>query len=880
MNVLNRIHPMRNHPHRLALAGSTARIASSLAALALATTPAHSQLIPGGDFQMYKPGTGYTVTAAFADGASFARGVGDGIDLAGGSVNYSDLTSSVAPNDTIPDIDLPGWAPLQTQNDLLNNGVGGSTGMNIFAAWGGNCRIQTTGSLFTVATGQTVTITAMVGGPDDGPIGGPLAFHLVAGGVQLVPTSFIDPTLPNGGAFQMISRTYSAAVLAPHVGASTTIVLGVEDANSFGNRVIFDDVTLVASVPDTTPPTLTSFEDNKGGGPIVVNEPVTYTVTFSEPMSAATVDVTDFANTGTTATTVNSVTPTANPAVFLVGATPNEAGTLQLQVMAGATLTDLEGNPLNTDSAILDDSSIVVDDLPPTPTTIVLVSSGSPTTYGQNVTFTATVSPIPSGGTVQFWDGENYLDGGAPVTVNTSTGEATYSTTALDVATHQITADYSGNFQFAASSTAAPVAQQVGQAPLTVRASDTIRPTNSANPDPLPYQITGFQNGENLGTSGVTGTPVLSTDAVLESPVGDYVITCALGSLAASNYSFTLVNGTLTVAEVANTFSVNFYVGPDWPFGGLTTDEQKANVRVETSTPAGFGDWMTSGWSNFLVPWQPAAPLAPVTLTSNKGSSATFTFKDCRNGYTYNGPRTTLLGDGNGNMMDAHVNSTLEGESNKFDMEVTNIPFAVYDVIFYIGANLPQFGDGTGVIKFNGGSERAFTLKPGAFDGTFTEMVDATTPGNYIVFTGVTGSSFTTQTWGTGPSGFNHIGPNGFQIRQAAGTAGFNAWADAYAPGQTPDQDHDFDGVENGIEYFMGETGSSFTAMPGLDATNTVTWPMVAGYLGTYEVQTSPDLGIWTNVDPRPEPSAGNLSYTLPTGLGKRFVRLLVTPTL
>jgi hypothetical protein len=98
-------------------------------------------------------------------------------------------------------------------------------------------------------------------------------------------------------------------------------------------------------------------------------------------------------------------------------------------------------------------------------------------------------------------------------------------------------------------------------------------------------------------------------------------------------------------------------------------------------------------------------------------------------------------------------------------MEVTGIPFAVYDVIFYIGATLNQFGDGTGVIKFNGGADRAFKLKPGAFDGTFTEMVDATTQGNYIVFKGVTGSSFTTQTWG---NGFNHVGPFGFQIREAA----------------------------------------------------------------------------------------------------------------
>jgi hypothetical protein len=66
--------------------------------------------------------------------------------------------------------------------------------------------------------------------------------------------------------------------------------------------------------------------------------------------------------------------------------------------------------------------------------------------------------------------------------------------------------------------------------------------------------------------------------------------------------------------------------------------------------------------------------------------------------------------------------------------------------------------------------------------------------------------------------------------------------------------------------------------MPGLDAANTISWPADAAYQGTYEVQTSPDLVTWTNVDPKPLPSGGNLSYLLPTGLGKQFVRLLVTP--
>jgi hypothetical protein len=87
----------------------------------------------------------------------------------------------------------------------------------------------------------------MVGGPDDGPIQGPLAFHLLANGVQLTPTSSVNPTLPNGGRFQQISRTYQGAALAGHIGASLTIVLGVENANDAVNQVIFDNVAIISA---------------------------------------------------------------------------------------------------------------------------------------------------------------------------------------------------------------------------------------------------------------------------------------------------------------------------------------------------------------------------------------------------------------------------------------------------------------------------------------------------------------------------------------------------------------------------------------------------------------------------------------------------------
>lgn len=51
---------------------------------------------------------------------------------------------------------------------------------------------------------------------------------------------------------------------------------------------------------------------------------------------------------------------------------------------------------------------------------------------------------------------------------------------------------------------------------------------------------------DTLATS-VTGSPNLTTTALTTSPVGSYPITAAAGSLAASNYTFSFVNSTLTV---------------------------------------------------------------------------------------------------------------------------------------------------------------------------------------------------------------------------------------------------------------------------------------------------------------------------------------------
>ena len=92
------------------------------------------------------------------------------------------------------------------------------------------------------------------------------------------------------------------------------------------------------------------------------------------------------------------------------------------------------------------------------------------------------------------------------------------------------------------------------------------------------------------------------------------------------------------------------------------------------------------------------------------------------------------------------------------------------------------------------------------------------------------------------------------------------------------DQDHDHDGVANGIEYFMGKTGNDFTANPGIAPDGTVTWPKSPAFSGSYAVQISNDLSNWTPAPTGVTDHGSSLEYVLPPGNGQRFVRLLVTP--
>jgi hypothetical protein len=135
-------------------------------------------------------------------------------------------------------------------------------------------------------------------------------------------------------------------------------------------------------------------------------------------------------------------------------------------------------------------------------TSTSIASSDNPSSYGESVTFTSTVSATDSGlptGTVTFSDGTVELE-----IASLSSGQATYTTSALSVGDHIITAVYSGDNNFTGSTSPA-ITQTVK---LT---STTTILTSSRNPSLLGDSVIFTATvSPTTGTGTPTGTVIFS----------------------------------------------------------------------------------------------------------------------------------------------------------------------------------------------------------------------------------------------------------------------------------------------------------------------------------------------------------------------------------
>ena len=137
------------------------------------------------------------------------------------------------------------------------------------------------------------------------------------------------------------------------------------------------------------------------------------------------------------------------------------------------------------------------------------VSPTSPT-YGQVVSFTATVSPAAATGTVIFLDGLTPLNPGG--TTLDGSGHASFSLSSLSVGTHQITATYSGdlNYASATSSTASvPIAQDPTTTAIHLSSNtsvfgQSVTVTAAVSPTAATGKVIFYDGATALNPSGVT----------------------------------------------------------------------------------------------------------------------------------------------------------------------------------------------------------------------------------------------------------------------------------------------------------------------------------------------------------------------------------------
>ena len=387
-------------------------------------------------------------------------------------------------------------------------------------------------------TTNTVTATVGVGG---GPLtvavdptthiayvtnGGNGTVSVIDGATGSVTSLITVGSGPDGVAVDPVTGT----VYVANGGAGTVSVIDGATATVTGTIAVGSDPDAVAVDPVTD----TVYVANGGAGTVSVIDGATATVTAaitvgSDPDGAAVDPVTHTAYVANFAGTVSVINETTGTVTGTIAAGSGSDGVAVDPVFHTAYVANFGGTVSVIDEATgtvvatvpvgADPSGVAVDPVlhtayvtngnastvsvisvvqaQPTPVTTV-TSSRDPSTFGQAVTFTATVAPA-DGGTVTFSGGSQTLCGAVPLAqVSGSTYDATCTTTALPAGRDTITAVYSGDASYATSD--GGLTQTVARAPTSMTARIDLSPQRSvtftailtASGRPLPGQPVSF----------------------------------------------------------------------------------------------------------------------------------------------------------------------------------------------------------------------------------------------------------------------------------------------------------------------------------------------------------------------------------------------------
>jgi len=426
--------------------------------------------------------------------------------------------------------------------------------------------------------------TTVVSSANPSAFGALVTFTATVNGTVLVPTgtvTFMDGATPIGTGSLNGSGQASFSTSALTTGSHSITAV-------YGGDTIYDPSTspvLTQSVVANA--TSTSIVSSVNPSALEQSVIFTVAVTSAGGTPTGTVTIMDSASTLGTVTLDGSGQATFATSALLPG---NHSITA---VYSGDGNFSAGTSPVLTQTVNLGTSSTAV------------ISSANPSTVGQSVTFTATVSGlvIQPTGTVTFMDGVTTLGTG---NINAS-GQATFTTSALGAGSHSITAVYGGDTLYN-SSTSNLLIQDVNQSTTSTAVA------SSQNPSALGASVTF--------TATVTGSGGTPTGTVTFM---DGVATLGTGTLDGSGQA-TLSTSALTLGD----HSITAVYGGDTDFSGSTSPvltqtvnaTASATALASSNNPSGFGESVTF---TATVTGSGATPTGTVTFKDGSTTLGTAT---------------------------------------------------------------------------------------------------------------------------------------------------------------------------------------------------------------------------------------------------------------
>lgn len=417
--------------------------------------------------------------------------------------------------------------------------------------------------------GQPVTLTATVTPQTSGTPTGTVTFTQNGNLLSTVPLSggqaSLGQTFPSAGT-EPITAAYSGD---PNFAASKSPAI---------NQVV-NQATTTSALASTT-------------NPSVVGQSVTFTATVTPQFGGTPTGTVTFTKNGTT----------------LLGTVPLTGGQASFSkaVLAAGneSITAAYSGDANFSASTAPAISQVVNQAP---TTTALASALNPSTVGQSVTFTATVTPQFGGtatGTVSFLQNGTTLG-----TVPLNGGQASLNQLFSSAGTGSISVTYAGDANFTAS-TSTPLSQVVNNAGTTTKLASSPNPSTAGQSVTLTATVTPQFGGTPTGMVTFTqnGTTVLGTASLS-------------GGQASLNKVFPAA-GALSIT-VAYSGDANFKTSASSPVSQVVNSASTTTNLVSSPNPSTAGQSVTL--TATVIPQFGGTPTGTITFMNGTATLGTVT---------------------------------------------------------------------------------------------------------------------------------------------------------------------------------------------------------------------------------------------------------------